>query len=135
MFKSEAAASSFDEACEKLGVEKKEVAPFPLNYGNTSVTATVDTSIDGLRGADTNENFLTTAFKLKLNEYSDPLVMSDYVIVIQYTSSESKEISDDDKPTVINAIVNYDNNAAQDALTSSPNLENNFISTYYSNLL
>ena len=60
---------------------------------------------------------------------------SDYVIVIQYTSSDSKEISDDDKPTVINAIVNYDNNAAQDALTSSPNLENNFISTYYSNLL
>jgi len=135
MFKSEAAASSFDEACEKLGVEKKEVAPFPLNYGNTSVTATVDTSIDGLRGADTNENFLTTAFKLKLNEYSDPLVMSDYVIVIQYTSSDSKEISDDDKPTVINTIVNFDNTSAQDALTSSPYLENNFISTYYSNLL
>ena len=135
MFKSEAAASSFDDACTKLGKEKKEVAPFPLNYGNTSVTGSVDTSIDGLRGADTNENFLTAAFKLKLNEYSEPLVVGDYVIVIQYTSSENSEINDDDKPTVINAIVNYDNDAAQDAITSSPYLENNFINTYYSNLL
>ena len=135
MFKSEAAASSFDEACEKLGMEKKEIAPFPLNYGNTSVTGTVDTSVEGLRGADTNENFLSTAFKLNLNEYSDPLVMNDYVIVIQYTSSDSSEISDDDKPTVINAIVNYDNNAAQNAVISSPYLENNFLTTYYSNLL
>ena len=135
MFKSEATASSFDDACTKLGLEKKEVAPFPLNYGNTSVTGSVDTSIDGLRGADTNENFLTAAFKLKLNECSEPLVLSDYVIVIQYTSSEKSEINDDDKPTVINAIVTYDNDSAQDAIISSPYLENNFLTTYYSNLL
>ena len=135
MFKSEAEASSFDDACTKLGMEKTEIAPFPLNYGSTSVTGSVDTSVTGLRGADSNENFLKSAFTLKLNEYSEPLVMSDYVIVIQYTTSETAEISDDDKPTVINAIVNYDNSSAQNALMDSPKLDNKFIATYYSNLL
>ena len=120
MFKSEAKASSFDDACAKLGVEKTEIAPFPLNFGNTSVTGTVDTSVTGLRGADTNENFLKEAFSLKLNDYSEPLVMSDYVIVIQYTTSENAEISDDDKPTIINTIVNSDNSSAQRALMDSP---------------
>ena len=135
MFKSEAKASSFDDACAKLGVEKTEIAPFPLNFGNTSVTGTVDTSVAGLRGADTNENFLKEAFSLKLNDYSEPLVMSDYVIVIQYTTSENAEISDDDKPTIINTIVNSDNSSAQRALMDSPKLDNKFIATYYSNLL
>ena len=135
MFKSEAAASSFDEACEKLGMEKKEIAPFPLNYGSSSVTGSVDTSVTGLRGADSNENFLKTAFSLNLNAYSEPLVMSDYVVVIQYTTSEKAEISDDNKPTVINSIVNGDNNSAQNALMDSPKLDNKFIATYYSNLL
>ena len=135
MFKSEAKASSFDDACAKLGVEKTEIAPFPLNFGNTSVTGTVDTSVTGLRGADTNENFLKEAFSLKLNDYSEPLVMSDYVIVIQYTTSENAEISDDDKPTIINTIVNSDNSSAQRALMDSPKLDNKFIATYYSNLL
>ena len=106
-----------------------------MNFGNTSVTGTVDTSVTGLRGADTNENFLTEAFSLKLNDYSEPLVMSDYVIVIQYTTSENAEISDDDKPTIINTIVNSDNSSAQRALMDSPKLDNKFIATYYSNLL
>ncbi len=135
MFKSEAKASSFDDACTKLGMEKTEVAPFPLNFGNTSVTGSIDTSIAGLRGAESNENFLKEAFSLKLNDYSEPLVMSDYVIVIQYTTSENAEISDDDKPTIINTIVNSDNSSAQRALMDSPKLDNKFIATYYSNLL
>lgn len=134
LFKSEAKATSFDAACEKLGIEKKEVAPFPLNYGSTSISASVDTSIAGLRGADENENFLKTAFSLKQDEYSDPMVLNEYVIVFQYTTSEKVDV-EDNVPNVINSLSNFDNEAGNNAVMDSPKLENNFISTYYSNLM
>lgn len=135
MFKSEAASSTFDDACTKLGLTKNEIAPFPLNYASSSLTDTLDTSIEGLSGADTNENFLKTAFTLKLQDYSEPIVLSSYVIVLQYTTNEKAETDEDNKPTIINAIVSNDNSSAQDAVLDSPKLENNFFNTYYSNLL
>ena len=134
LFTTEAKANGFDAACKSLGIEKKEVAPFPLNYGNASVSAKLDTSIEGLGGAATNENFLKSAFSLKLNDFSEPLVNNDYVIVIQYTNTENAE-SNTESTSILADLENYDSAAAQDAIMDGKKLENNFMTTYYSNLM
>jgi hypothetical protein len=135
LFATEAKAKGFDAACESLGIEKKEIAPFPLNYGNASVCAKLDTSIEGLGGAATNENFLKAAFSLNLNDYSEPLVINDYVVVVQYTNTETADSEAETSTSFISDIQNYDNAAAQDAIMDGKKLENNFMTTYYSNLM
>ena len=135
MFATEAKAKGFDAACESMGIEKKEIAPFPLNYGNASVCAKLDTSIEGLGGAATNENFLKAAFSLNLNDYSEPVVINDYVVVVQYTNTEKADSEEDSSTSFISDIQNYDNAAAQDAIMDGNKLENNFMTTYYSNLM
>ncbi|MCQ2591983.1 MAG: SurA N-terminal domain-containing protein [Treponema sp.] len=133
-FTAEVMKSSFDAACEKFDIENTSVAAFPLNFGSTTISQSVDTSIAGLRGADKNENFLKTAFALKLNEVSAPIVMNDYVIVLQYTNNESIAEAKE-APYILTQLEDYDSEAAQNAIMDSPKLENNFASTYYGNLM
>lgn len=126
-----AAADDFEAACTKFNITKTEVAPFPLNYGSVNLAKSVDTSVAGLSNADTNENFLTTAFSLKMNEVSDPIVMNDNVVVIKYVSSENVP---SDK-TVVSEVANYDQTSAQNTIMESPKLDNNFATTYFKNFL
>lgn len=133
LFKTEAKANGFTAACESFGIEAAEVAPFPLNYGSTSISASVDTSVAGLRDADENENFLKSAFSVKLNEYTDPIVMDDYVIVLQYTTSEKAEASEESP--ILGDLNNYDLGSHQNAIMDSKKLENKFLTTYYSNMM
>lgn len=102
-FKQDAAATSFDKACAKHDIKKTIIPAFPLNYGSVSMFDTLDTSITGLSQAATNEEFLKTAFTLKLNEISDPIISGDsqsygFVLVIQYTNNKNTEASEDDDP-------------------------------------
>lgn len=131
-FTTEAMKSDFETACEKFNAKKVEIPAFPLNYGNVSLFGTLDTSIDGLSGADTNENFLKAAFSLKMNEMSAPVVLSNNVAVLQYTKAEAN--SDE---TIFDADVyaGYDENSAQSAILASDKLENNFISVYFDNMM
>ena len=128
----DASLRGFDAACEAAGVEKVSVEPFPLNFGNVSVTDTMNTSIQGLSYANENENFLTTAFSLKLNEYSEPIVLGTYVIVLQYVQNETVDTYDD---AVLSELENYDQTAASAAIMSSPKLENNFMEVYFQNMM
>ena len=115
-----------------LEIEAK-IAPFPMNFGSINISTSVDTSVKGLSNADTNENFLKTAFSLKLNEYSSPIVMNDNVIVLQYTTSETA--GDDEGPYSEDSLKSYDESAAQGFVLSSDKLENNFTQVYFSNFM
>lgn len=127
-FTTEAMNTDFASACAKLEVNKVEVAPFPLNYGSVAISTSVDTTLEGLTGADTNENFLKTAFSLKMNEISSPIVMNDNVIVLQLTSEETAEAAEG---SVLGELENYDQDSVHKYLMSSPKLENNFTSVYF----
>lgn len=127
-FTTEAMNTSFASACSKFNVEKVDVAPFPLNYGSVSVTTSVDTSVAGLAGADTNENFLKTAFGLKMNEISKPIVLSDNIVVLQYVTEDNTAETDG---TVLSELENYDSDSSHQAIMSSSKLENNFSATYF----
>lgn len=88
-FTAAALNSDFASACTQFNIEKTEIAPFPLNYGSANIAHSVDTSIKGLANADTNENFLKTAFSLKQNEISSPIVLNNNVIILQFTVEET----------------------------------------------
>ena len=132
-FTNAALKSDFDTACASFGITKVEIAPFPMNFGSINISTSVDTSVKGLSNADTNENFLKTAFSLKLNEYSSPIVMNDNVIVLQYTTSETA--GDDEGPYSEDSLKSYDESAAQGFVLSSDKLENNFTQVYFSNFM
>ncbi|MCR4579575.1 MAG: SurA N-terminal domain-containing protein [Treponema sp.] len=131
-FTNEALKSDFDSACTALGLTKQEIAPFPLNFGSVDISSSIDTSVKGLSYADSNENFLKTAFSLKLNDYSEPLVLNDNIIVLQYTTSETAA---EEGPYADSNLKSYDENAAQDFILASDKLENNFTSVYFNNFM
>lgn len=131
-FTTEVLNSDFDTACAKQNVTNVDIPPFPLNYGSETIATSVDTSLPGLSGADTNENFLKTAFSLKLNEVSSPIVMDGSIIVLQYSTEEKKS---DDENSAITQIENYDSSSSRQFIMESPKLENNFAQVYFSNFM
>ncbi|MGP1459485.1 MAG: peptidylprolyl isomerase [Treponema sp.] len=118
-------ANGFDAACAQFGLTNNEIPAFPINYGNLSVLTRLDTGVQGLYTASTDEKFLKTAFSLKIGDVSEPLVMGRNVVVIQYAAAQSS----DDEPIPAEALTdeleNYDSRSAQSALMASPKLENN----------
>ncbi|MFA6856782.1 MAG: peptidylprolyl isomerase [Treponema sp.] len=133
-FASAASAKSFDDACRQFNLTKTEVAAFPLNYGSVSLAGSVDTKNAALTGADTNENFLTTAFTLKQNEISVPVVNGKNVLILQLTG-ESSEETPVDASVLKTETDNYDQSSASSVLMKSPKLENNLMSVFFNNFM
>lgn len=131
-FTNAVATSDFDAACEKFGTTKQEIAAFPLNYGNVEVAAPVNTSIAALSGADKNDDFLKTAFSLKENELSKPLVLNNNIVVLQNTSKIVAEDSDID---IASEVESFNEVTVQDAIMQSDKLENNFFEVYFNNFM
>jgi hypothetical protein len=130
-FVKEAKASDFDSAAAKLSVKTSEIAQFPLNYGNVDVLNTLSTTEDGMSNVEKNENFLKAAFSLKLNEYSEPMVVNNNIVVLQYTTAGTAA----DEDVNANLLVAHDQSSAADAIMHSDKLEDNFLSVYFDNYL
>lgn len=146
-FIAQAAKSDFDSACTSMNIKNVEIPAFPLNYGSVAIADSLNTSIEGLGSADTNEKFLETAFNLKMNEMSEPLVLNGYVAVIKYTSDgneakaadtndgETDNSEDDNTADVLSNISDLDQSSANSYILSSDKLENNFAEVYFSNMM
>ena len=146
-FIAQAAKSDFDSACTSMNIKNVEIPAFPLNYGSVAIADSLNTSIEGLSSADTNEKFLETAFNLKMNEMSEPLVLNGYVAVIKYTSDgneakvadtndeETDNSEDDNTADVLSNISDLDQSSANNFILSSDKLENNFAEVYFSNMM
>lgn len=133
-FVTAAVARGFDEACIDFAVSKTMLDSFPLNYGSTSLANSVDTSIAGLSDADTNENFLQSAFSLKLHEISSPIVNGKNIIVLQLIS-EIVENAESETDSLESQVASYDQTSSSSALMASPKLENNFLSVFLNNFM
>lgn len=131
-FAAEAKKTSFKAAATALNVKTTELAPFPLNYGNVSVTSSLTSSEAAFRNADSNENFLTTAFSLNKNEISEPLLLNRNVVVLQLTE-ESAPAADADKS--LPDLSSYDKSSAQAAILKSDKLENHFMEVYFRQMM
>lgn len=133
-FTREAMLRNFQKAAEAdESVEFVEIPAFPLNYGSVNITQSVNTSLSGLSNADVNENFLSKAFALKENEISEPIVMNNSVIVLQYI--KNAEETDNANPVTISDLAVYDENSSETAIMASDKLENNFANVYFNYLM
>ena len=130
-FISEAKTSDFDVAAAKYGATTSEMKQFPLNYGNVSILDPITSSAEGIKNLEKNEDFLKTAFSLKMNEISEPITLGNYIAVLQYTTAGSSV----DDGVNVSLIASYDQTSATDAVMKSDKLENNFLSVYFDNYM
>ena len=130
-FIADAKAGDFAAAGEKAGAKTASLEPFPLNYGNVDVLGKLSAGDSGLTNADSNENFLSKAFALKLNEISDPVVVGDNVVVLKFT----KEATPEDEEINTTLFTSYDEESSNEAIMGSDKLTNDFISVYFQNFL
>ncbi len=131
-FIASAKSGSFDRACREFGVSKVEIPAFPLNYGNVGVATKLDTGLEGLSGAATNEKFLKEAFSLAKGELSSPVTNGRNVLVLQLAETVADAEEPAAKGALANEIASYDSVSAQTALLSSPKFVDNFNEVYYS---
>lgn len=123
-FAEAARKNNFQVACKQFSVSEKTLDAFPLNYGSASIANSLDTSVEGLANADTNENFLKKAFALSANEISEPIVNGNYILVLQMKESKTVPNTESDS-SIKNQIETYDNEASQHALMKDKKLTNN----------
>ena len=90
-FASAAAVEGFDTACAEYGLTKYTTDPFAINYGSNPLLTNAPENIPALTGVNYNENFLKTAFALKENEISAPVVLNDNIVVVKLVSSKTEE--------------------------------------------
>ena len=115
--------------------KKITVPAFALNYGGLSVNTKLNTSLEGLSGCDSNEEFLTNAFGLKNGEYSKPIVNNRNVIVMQVSGTNLKAENPIPAEALNDELVNYDTSSAQQALFTSPKLVNNVQDVFFNHMM
>ncbi len=103
-FAADAITTSFDAASRKFNVTKIAVPAFALHYGNALRGA----DIAALNGASRNEHFLQTAFSLKTNEISEPIVLGENVLVLKLTGEQTEPVTDAGKIAAATDSQNYD---------------------------
>ena len=73
----------FDKALAAWEITKQSFGPLPVNYGNSAVFTSVQSSgILELENAGNNLSFWRTAFSTPLNTPSEPLVLENNVVVL-----------------------------------------------------
>lgn len=134
-----AASLGFDEAASVYGVEVQSIDPFSLNYGSSALVSGLSSSVSVLSSAQSNEDFLKTAFSLKENEISSPIVMDGNIVVLKMTGEKLASAEDlailDNESVVRAQFMNYDTSAAQSAVLNSGKVENNVFSVFLENML
>lgn len=137
-FAQTAALTGFDEACESFDVTKSTTEPFPLNYRDSPML------LDGvppnnpiLSGASSNDTFLKTAFSLKQNEVSSPILLGNNVVVLRMTEEAPQ---DPELGNLLNMYYpiyssQFDQGSAEAFFTTSSDVKNDVISVYLSEVL
>ena len=112
------------------GAEKMTTSPFPLNYGNATVAATIPTEAKPLASGASSEKFWETAFSLKAGAFSEPLVLGNYVVALKLHSEETEKADQSKLDAIRGDIQSYDQNAAYTALIDGDKVENNVWNAY-----
>ena len=131
-FIADAAINGFENACAKFGIEAQQVQAFPLNYGNADFIATNPSDITSLTGLYLNENALEKMFALKVNEISEPFVLSGYVNVAQCTGIQSEET---DTSSFASLTLDADDSSARSTMLRSDKLEDDFTNVFFDYML
>ena len=100
-----------------------------MNYANTSLIRTANTSVSQIASAYQNEDFLKTLFALNTNEISKPIVLGSNIAVLKVTNSKSSAEAIEKSIYVENAAM-ADQTTIMDNVYDSKKLKNDFEKTY-----
>lgn len=135
-FIASAKSEGFETAAKNAGAEAVTLPSFPLNYGDVSLLDKIDSSnAVAFSSASSNEEFLTKAFSMKLNDISEPLTLGNYVVVLQLSGIQNDNSDSEKLEKVIEEASDYDQNGAQSALLASKKVENNVSDTYFNKIM
>jgi hypothetical protein len=131
-FASAAVISGFDAACTEFGIPKNTTGFFPLNYGNNQLLSPMDSSVTALAGAQNSDLFLKTAFSLRINEISSPILLNDNVIVLRFVDERETETFTEDLLQMWYPMYaeSFNQSAVQNYFFGNGKLENNLIDVY-----
>ena len=159
-FVSQAAVSTFDDACEHFQIEKETVAAFPVNFENSRLLPKAPES-GILASLSSDAGAYQKAFSLKEGEVGSPFVLGNSVVVLRRVTptinednegtaaTAEEEASVDDAEEDVSEIDEDDNTSAQDtdaemeanirnacfasanmAIFASDKVEDSFFATY-----
>lgn len=72
---------------------------------------------------------------MKLNDISEPMVMSNYVTVFQLKGIQNDKATEESTSKIKAEVIDYDQSDAQSALLSSSKVENNVADVYFNKFL
>ncbi len=93
-FKEETKSTPFEVLATKKGLPVKETDYFPINFGNSMFLKPVSRTDSALAGAAYRESFFITAFSLKPNETSDPVVLGDSITLLKLVDERTVKMED-----------------------------------------
>jgi peptidyl-prolyl cis-trans isomerase D len=132
-FAEKARSMGFANAASALALTKKSFGPISLNYGDIEILKGLNNQkVDELAGASTNETFWKTAFATPLQTPSKPIVVGNYVVVLNPVS-ETK--ADDSTTAIIDYYYNYvagqySERTLRNYFLSSKKLKDQFFDTF-----
>ena len=126
-FTSEAAITSFDKACAKFNVEKKDIAAFPINYANTEFYAKT-TDVEDVSAISSNAAAYKTMFSLKIDEISAPFILGNKIVVAKCAGIQNDTVTDFE--TVAEPLYQANQTTMQNTIMASDKVVDNFFATY-----
>ncbi|GAB4221639.1 MAG: hypothetical protein Kow009_12190 [Spirochaetales bacterium] len=93
-FKEETKTTAFEALAAKKSLPLKETDYFPINYGNSVFLKPVSRTDSTLAGAAYRENFFVTAFSLKPEETSDPVILNDSITLLKLVDERMVKAED-----------------------------------------
>jgi hypothetical protein len=80
----DALTSSFTSSAKKYNANTNDIPSFAINYANNQLISSIPSdSIPELDGAQSNKDFLEKAFALTKNEISEPIIIGQYIVLLQ----------------------------------------------------
>ena len=132
-FAEKARSMGFANAASALALTKKSFGPISLNYGDIEILKGLNNQkVDELAGASTNETFWKTAFATPLQTPSKPIVVGNYIVVLNPVSETKAE---DSTTAIIDYYYNYvagqySERTLQNYFLSSKKLKDLFFDTF-----
>jgi hypothetical protein len=131
-FRTKAQGSSFLSAALSSAKQVKETGFFPVNYGDSPFLKRVAQNNAELAAASYRDAFFSTAFSLKPEEVSEPVILQDAIIVMQLLeekqpAGEETSVLDFYLPNIIRS---YQEESLQSFIFNPVDLKDNFDQTF-----
>ncbi len=131
----DSSSRNFESAAKAASAKFVKVPAFALNYANSSLIGTMPSELLAISGASTNENLLQTAFALKADAVSEPVVAGDSVVVIKAAGNQKDNLTADAKEKITSTIADMNSSSLQTTLLTGKKVHNNVAEVFFNKIM